>query len=104
MEVRRKEPETRVLDRELTTRLRDAALAQNQRLPAFGQRPANDRPFLEGIVEHPALATAFTPRRFIDYGLRTNITLARRLASHQVLHRGPRVLVLVQHAIYLRRD
>src|SRR5437868_251512 len=55
MDVRGKEPETRVLERELTARLCDAALAQNQHLPAFAQCLADDCPFLEGVLEHVSL-------------------------------------------------
>src|SRR5439155_22015458 len=84
MDVRRKEPETRVLDRELTTRLGDAALAQNQRLPAFGQCLTNDGPFLERIIEHPALPTALTRAGSltIDYGPKSlSLVGSRRIKS-----------------------
>src|SRR5262249_9204963 len=65
--VGRKQPEAGVLDLELALGLGDAALAQQDRLPALGQRPADDRPFFQSVTEHdsPRAAGAMlvNPRR-----------------------------------------
>src|SRR5205823_10029655 len=54
--VRWKQPEARVLQLETAVALGDAAFAEDERLAAFGQRPANDGPLLERVLEHVASA------------------------------------------------
>src|SRR5439155_8536333 len=44
--------EARVLHLEVAVRLRDSALAQDQRLLALGQRLADDGPLLERVLQH----------------------------------------------------
>ena len=52
MHVGRIEPKARLLDAEFVVRLRDAAFAQQQRLPAARKRFAEDRPFFQRVLEH----------------------------------------------------
>src|SRR5262249_28809838 len=49
--VGREQPEAVVLDAEGAAGLGHSALAQDQRLPALGQRPADDGPLLEGDAQ-----------------------------------------------------
>ena len=64
MHVGREEPEAALLELKLSRRLRDAALAQDQRLFALGKRLADDGPFLECVLEHglSALLTVLRSR------------------------------------------
>src|SRR5262245_3554619 len=62
MHVGREQPETVVLDAEDAAGLGHAALAQDQRLPALGQGPADDGPLLEGDAQ-PAHPTTSSVRR-----------------------------------------
>src|SRR5262249_4743888 len=66
VEVSRIKPETRMLRLEHAARFRDAALAQNNRLLALGQRLANDGPFLECDLEHVASSQKNITTDFTD--------------------------------------
>ena len=52
VQVRGEEPKLFVLELKRVPFLGDAAFAQDDRLPALGERLADDGPFLESVLEH----------------------------------------------------